>query len=69
MKAEDFYKVYVPYPTKRINPKDAITLMEMFAKEEMEQFWIWVHKNKSMDERIRYSFQELFDQWKSKQEE
>ncbi len=32
-KAEDFYKIYVPDITKRITPQDAISLMEMFAKE------------------------------------
>ena len=42
---------------------------EQYAQQISREFWVWVHKNKSHDQRLRYSFDELWNQWKLNQEE
>lgn len=40
---------------------------QQVSREIGSLFWKWVHKNKSHDQRLRYSFDELWNQWKLNQ--
>ena len=54
---------YTEWLEKKIQYADEV------SRDKMEKFWIWVHKNKSHDQRLRYSFDELWNQWKLNQEQ
>ena len=47
--------------------QDGIRMMNEYAQQVSREngflFWEWVHKKKSQDQRLKYSFYELFDEW------